>query len=179
MAKSISWCASAPMVAPTSSTTLSPRSVGQIAAIAGRSMLAMVRRQNFDIAISAPVLPAETQTSASPVLTASTAFHIDDFQRPWRSAWLGLSSMRTAMSQCTKVDAAATFGNEASTGAHLVLAAEDQEAHVRPALDHLVQGRKHHLRPVIAAHGVNGNPYHAGVVSLFPGRAGFAEAGRK
>ncbi len=66
MAKSISWWASAPIVAPTSSTTLSPRSVGQIAAIAGRSMLAMVRRQNFDIAISAPVLPAETQTSASP-----------------------------------------------------------------------------------------------------------------
>ncbi len=63
MAKSMSWCASAPMVAPTSSTTLSPRSVGHIAAIAGRSMVAMVRRQNFDIAISAPVLPAETQTS--------------------------------------------------------------------------------------------------------------------
>ena len=99
------------MVAPTSSTTLSPRSVGQIAAIAGRSMLAMVRRQNFDIAISAPVLPADTHKSASPSLTASTAFHIDDFQRPWRSAWLGLSSMRTAISQCTKVDAAATFGN--------------------------------------------------------------------
>ena len=73
---------------------LSPRSVGQIAAIAGRSMLAIVRRQNFDIAISAPVLPAETQTSASPVFTASIARHIDDFQRPWRSAWLGLSSMR-------------------------------------------------------------------------------------
>ena len=54
----------------------------------------MVRRQNFDIAISAPVLPAETQTSASPVFTASIALHIDDFQRPWRSAWLGLSSMR-------------------------------------------------------------------------------------
>jgi hypothetical protein len=45
------------------------------------------------------VLPAETQTSASPVLTASIAFHIDDFQRPWRSAWLGLSSIRTDTSQ--------------------------------------------------------------------------------
>jgi hypothetical protein len=74
--------------------------VGQIAAIAGRSICAMVRRQNFDIAISAPVLPAEMQTSASPVFTASIAFHIDDFQRPWRSAWLGLSSILTATSQC-------------------------------------------------------------------------------
>jgi hypothetical protein len=46
--------------------------------MAGRSILAIVRRQNFDIAISAPVLPAETQTSASPVFTASMARHIDE-----------------------------------------------------------------------------------------------------
>ena len=98
MAKSISWCASAPIVAPTSSTTLSPRNVGQMAAIAGRSMPAMVRRQNFAIAISAPVLPAETRRRPRRFLTASIAFHIDDFQRPWRSAWLGLSSILTAMS---------------------------------------------------------------------------------
>ncbi len=70
-----------------------------MAAMAGRSIVAMVRRQNFDIAISAPVLPAEMQASASPALTASIAFHIEDFQRPWRSAWLGLSSIRTATSQ--------------------------------------------------------------------------------
>ena len=107
------------MVAPTSSTTLSPRSVGQIAAIAGRSMLAMVRRQNLDIAISAPVLPAETQTSASPVFTASIAFHIDDFQRPWRSAWLGLSSMRTAISQWTKVADGGELGEPVEHRAHL------------------------------------------------------------
>ena len=69
----------------------------------GRSC-AMVRRQNLDIAISAPVLPAETAASASPVFTASIAFHIDDFQRPWRSAWLGLSSMRTATSRMDELD---------------------------------------------------------------------------
>ena len=55
-----------------------------------------------DIAISAPVLPAEMQQSACPAFTASIAFHMDDFQRPWRSAWLGLSSMRTAISQWMK-----------------------------------------------------------------------------
>ena len=35
-------------------------------------------RQNFAIAISAPVLPAETAQSASPFFTASIASHIDD-----------------------------------------------------------------------------------------------------
>src|SRR6185312_14842609 len=99
------------MVAPTSSTTLSLRTVGQIAAIAGRSMVAMVRRQNFDIAISAPVLPAETQASDVSVLTASIAFHIDDFQRPCRSAWLGLLSIFTAISQWTNSLFSASCGN--------------------------------------------------------------------
>ena len=78
-----------------------PLSVGQSAAIAGRSMPGSILRLNFAIAISAPVLPADTATSASPFLTASMASHIDDFQRPLRSAWLGLSSIRTATSVCT------------------------------------------------------------------------------
>ncbi|MNL71063.1 hypothetical protein D3C87_1961580 [compost metagenome] len=64
------------MVAPTSSTMLSPVDVGQIAAIAGRSIVAMVRRQNFAMAISAPVLPADTTTSALPVFTASMLRHM-------------------------------------------------------------------------------------------------------
>ena len=38
------------------------------------------------MAINAPVLPAETTASASPFFTASIAIHIDDFQRPCRSA---------------------------------------------------------------------------------------------
>ena len=49
---------------------LSPRSVGQIAAIAGRSMPGSGFRQNFAIAISAPVLPAETAAPASRSRTA-------------------------------------------------------------------------------------------------------------
>ena len=72
--------------------------VGHTAAIAGRSMPGSVRRQNRAIAISAPVLPAETATSASPFLTASIASHIDETLRPRRSAWLGLSCMLTATS---------------------------------------------------------------------------------
>src|SRR6266852_166071 len=53
------------MVAPRSSTMESPRAVGHTAAIAGRSMPGSVRRQKRAIAISAPVLPAETATSAA------------------------------------------------------------------------------------------------------------------
>lgn len=60
-------------------------------------MLAMVCRQNFDIAISAGIASGDTDIGFAVVLTASIAFHIDDdFHRPWRRAWLGLSSMRTA-----------------------------------------------------------------------------------
>ena len=70
----------------------------------------MVRRQNLAMAIRAPVLPAETQTVASPVFTDSIAFHIEDFQRPARSAWLGLSSMRTTTSEWTMRAAAASWG---------------------------------------------------------------------
>ena len=79
-------------------------------------MPAMVLRLNFAIAISAPVLPAETATSASPFLTASMASHIEDFQRPLRSAWLGLSSISTATSVCTKREAALSGGRASSSG---------------------------------------------------------------
>ena len=57
-----------------------------------------MRRQKRAMATSAPVLPAETATPASPFLTASIASHIDDVLRPRRNAWLGLSSMLTATS---------------------------------------------------------------------------------
>jgi hypothetical protein len=44
--------------------------------------------------MSAPVLPQETQTCASPARTDSIADHIE-VSCPWRMTWLGLSSMRT------------------------------------------------------------------------------------
>ena len=93
MARSTRCCASAPIEAPTSSTMESPRSVGHWQASAGRSMPAIMRRQNFAMAMSAPVLPAETVASASPVFTASSAIHMDETRRPWRNAWLGFASM--------------------------------------------------------------------------------------
>ncbi len=75
MANSTSWVASLDTLAPTSSTVLAPLSVGQLATMAGRSnSLATILRISLEIAIRAPVLPAETAAWASPVFTASTAF---------------------------------------------------------------------------------------------------------
>ena len=77
-------------------------------------MPGMVCRWNRAIAISAPVLPAETATSASPFFTASIASHIDEFLRPRRSAWLGLSCMLTVTSVWTTREAAFSAGCLAS-----------------------------------------------------------------
>jgi hypothetical protein len=54
-----------------------------------------------------------------------------------------------------------------------LVAPENQEADIRPALDDLVERRYDHFRPVIAAHGIDGNPYHSGMISLFPGWPGY------
>src|SRR3546814_2465144 len=87
--------ASQSVLAPRSSitTSLSP-SDGSSAASAGRSIPGIVRSASFAIAISAPVLPAETAPPASPRFTASIASPIE-LPRPLRSAWLGLSSPRS------------------------------------------------------------------------------------
>ncbi len=86
IARSTRCWASAPMLAPTSSTMDLPRVVGHMAAIAGRSTWGIVRKQILDMAMSAPVLPAETVASASPVFTASIASHMEDVRRPDRRA---------------------------------------------------------------------------------------------
>src|SRR6516164_2881310 len=78
--------------------------------------MAMVLSSNLAIAMSAPVLPAEMITSASCFLTASMASHIEDFQRPLRKAWLGLSSILMATSVWIRREAALSAGRVASNG---------------------------------------------------------------
>ena len=56
------------------------------------------------------LLAGKTILVTGVITDASIAFHIDDFQRPWRSAWLGLSSMRTTISQAKNSLTAANFG---------------------------------------------------------------------
>ena len=60
-------------------------------------MPGMVFKTSFDMAIRAPVLPAETTKSASPFCTASIDSHMLE-ARPRRTAWLGLSCISTTVS---------------------------------------------------------------------------------
>ena len=57
-----------------------------------------VFRTKRDIAIRAPVLPAEMAAAALPSLTAAIVCHMPLLPRPRRKAWLGLSSMATETS---------------------------------------------------------------------------------
>ena len=68
--------------------------------MAGRSIPGMVRSDSFDIAIKAPVLPAETTALARLSRTESIARRIEEC-RPLRSATEGLISDSTLSSQCT------------------------------------------------------------------------------
>src|SRR4051794_8817104 len=119
MASDTRWWVSPPMLAPRSMTTESPRLVGHMPAMAGRSTPGSVRRWKRDIAISAPVFPAETATSASPFFTASMASHMDEVLRPRRSAWLGFSSPLTATSVWMIFEAAFSAGWRSSSGSIL------------------------------------------------------------
>ena len=83
IAKSTSCSASAPIVAPTSSTMLSLRRVGQMAAIAGRSMPAMVlqaeaRHRHEGAGIAGRNGDVGLAVASPPRSTC----HIDAFPRP-------------------------------------------------------------------------------------------------
>jgi len=114
MANSTSWLALQSILAPTSSTAVTPRRVGQPATIAGRSDPPSIRRISFEMAIRAPVLPPEIAACASPARSASTAF-----QRlvplPRRSAWAGFSSPEMTVPVCRMSDRPCSRGNRASS----------------------------------------------------------------
>ena len=95
---------------------MSLRRVGQIAAMAGREMPSIGRRQKVAMAISAPVLPPEIATSASPSFTDWMAFHIDELPRPLRRAWEGFSSIEMTFSTFAMRHTCASSGNAATSG---------------------------------------------------------------
>ena len=102
-------------LAPTSRTEVTPRKVGQLATRAGRSMSPAIRSNRRDIAIRAPVLPAETAAVDSPERTLSTAFHME-VSLPRRMACAGLASLLiTPVAGRTSLTLA-TSGKRASTG---------------------------------------------------------------
>ena len=95
---------------------MSARSVGQIAAMAGREMPSIGRRQKVAIAIRAPVLPPEMATSASPSLTDCSAAHIEELPLPLRSACEGFSSIAMTLSEWTMRLTGLSAGNWSSSG---------------------------------------------------------------
>ncbi len=95
------------MIEPPSECMPLPAGEGITDAIAGRSMPGKVLSTNREVAMSAPVLPALTQASASPFFTASKAKRsVDCFL--FLSASAGDSSMPTTSVATTRVTRFAT-----------------------------------------------------------------------
>ena len=114
----------------------------------------MVLSWNLASAISAPVLPAETARSASPRLTASIASDIEDFQRPWRSAWLGLAFIAMATSVWMTREAALSCGPRVEQRLDQRAVAEQQEFDAGMAVERNLRPGNDHGRTKVAPHGV-------------------------
>ena len=106
------------------------------------------------MAIRAPVLPAETATSASPFLTASMASHMEDFQRPCRNAWLGLASILTAMSVWTKRETALRRRPARDQRLDHGAVAEQDEFGIGVPVERDIGSGHDHRCAVVAPHGV-------------------------
>ena len=87
-----------------------------MAAMAGRDIPSIGRRQKVAIAINAPVLPPEMATSASTSLTDCSAAHIEELPLPLRRAWEGFSSIEMTLSQWTTRLTGLSSGNLSSSG---------------------------------------------------------------
>jgi hypothetical protein len=110
MANSTRRAASQSTLAPTSRNVVRPFGCGMLATSAGRSRSALMRRMSLEMAIRAPVLPAETAAAACPSRIASTAFHIE-VPLPRRMAWAGFSSIEITRSECRTSERAARAGS--------------------------------------------------------------------
>ena len=102
------------MLAPTSSTAVTPFRVGQLATAAGRSSPPAMRSRCLEMTIRAPVLPPDTAAAASPRFTASTVFQRLD-PLPRRKATVGFSSLVMTWSVWRTSAAARTAGWRASS----------------------------------------------------------------
>ena len=136
---------------------VTPLRVGSCDAIAGRSMPGSVFSTKRAIAISAPVLPAETQACAAPSLTRLIATRIDE-SFFLRSASAGGSSIATTSLAGCIVSAIAR--RRARLGERLRergLEADQDHARVGVLLEERERRRDRDRRAVVAAHRVDGN----------------------
>ena len=154
MARSTRCCASAPIDAPTSSTIDSPRSVGHIAASAGRSIM----RQH----VQADLGHRHQRAGVAGRDRAIGLALLDRLDRPphrggappraQRLARLvGHLDRDLAVADCAR---ARSFGNPASSGAIAAWSPNSRKRDVRTALKRDRGGLDHDRRAVIAAHHV-------------------------
>ena len=143
-------------LAPRSSITLSPRRVGNSAAIAGRSIPGSVFNTIFAIAISAPVLPAETTQSALSVRDRiDRQPHAGSASGPQRNRRLGVGEhdIGRVVHGCGVREPRQLCQQRRDAG----FVAEQQKAHGRVALEGDIGPLQHHCRSPIAAHRVDGD----------------------
>src|ERR1700722_14306553 len=139
--------------APRSSITLSLRSVGMKEAIAGRSMTGIILSTNFAIAISAPVLPADTTQPASPGRhRVDRQPHRGTPRAAQRDRWLGVvgDEFVGVMDDGLRRQ----LGQLVQERADAALDAVEQEFGLREADERDVGAVYHHVRRLFAAHGI-------------------------
>ena len=118
------------MLAPRSRITTGRCCAGITEAIAGRSTPGRVLSTTLAIAISAPVLPAETAAAAAPSFTALIASRMLVL-RPCRRATEGLASPATESGVWCTVDRSRSLGCGGEQRLEPRPIAEQQEAQVR------------------------------------------------
>ena len=150
--------------APRSRNTVALRRVGISEAIAGRSIPGRVLSTNLESAIRAPVLPADTAAAARPSFTASIARPML-LLRPWRRTCEGLASRADLVRRVLDRGLRAELGPRLQEPTQLVLIAEQQEAQAGEPFPRHVGACDHHLRRVVAAHGVEGDGQRHGVTT--------------
>src|SRR5260363_63833 len=92
------------MFAPRSSMVVPPERCGITAANAGRSMPASVFSVQREMAINAPVLPADTHACAWPAFTKLSAIRIDESFFLRSAISIGSSIATTSLAACTEND---------------------------------------------------------------------------
>ena len=122
-------------------------------AIAGRSIPGSDLMTIFASASSAPVLPAETRPDASPRATASIARRMDDCRL--RSAAVGFMSLPMTSGAWRTVQAARARLCRASNAVSTGFVANQQEARRGMTFRGEFQPLHHHVRGVVAPHGIH------------------------
>ena len=143
-------------LAPRSSTVTTPSRVGSCPAIAGRSMPGSVFSTKREIAISAPVLPAETHACATSSLTRLIATRIDESFFLRNASAGGSCISTTSLAACSVSRSRAGDESFASAALQRRLQADRDHPRVGRCLEKLERRRQRGRGAVVAPHRVDG-----------------------